>query len=175
MGVRLVILDLDLTLWDHWNVSVLRRPFRRVADDAIEDQEGVRVSLHPGARHVLAGLRARGVMIACASWNEPRPVDEIITLLDLGSSFDYRKVEPHPHKERTILALLHKLTEAGLPLTPDEVLYIDDRRIHEEAIRKAVGPVRFLQYGVDVRSLEDVLAHVDRAGSRPPIDGSRKA
>lgn len=163
--VRLVILDLDLTLWDHRNVTALARPLERVGDDAVEDRQGVRVSLFPGARRLLDGLRERGLIIACASWNNPGPVEEIFGLLGLSPYFDHKKVEPHPHKQHTIGALLAELKAAGVALTPDEVLYVDDRTIHLPAVRAAVGPIRFLQHGVDVATLEDILRYLDRIGA----------
>jgi magnesium-dependent phosphatase-1 len=165
MPIRLVILDLDLTLWDHRNVTALVRPFRRIGDDAIEDQSGVRVTLFPGVRTLLDGLRERGLIVACASWNDPRPVEEIFDLLNLGHYFHHKKIEPHPHKQQTIGALFGELAASGITLAPDEVLYVDDRRIHLDAIREAVGPVRFLQYGVDIKGLDEVLAYLDRTGS----------
>ncbi|MDR7543056.1 MAG: magnesium-dependent phosphatase-1 [Armatimonadota bacterium] len=161
MAVRLVILDCDRTLWDHRDVTGLARPFRRVGPDTVEDQAGVRVTLFPQTRPLLAGLRQRGVIVACASWNEPAPVDEIFALLEIGGYFDYRKVEPHPDKHRTIGALLDELARRGAALVPSEVLYVDDRRIHLEAIRREVGPIRFLHYGVDIYKLTDVLDYVD--------------
>jgi magnesium-dependent phosphatase-1 len=159
--IRLVILDCDRTLWDHGDVTRLARPFRRVGPDAVEDQAGVRVSLFPETRPLLAGLRQRGLIVACASWNEPQPVHEIFTLLEIGAYFDHRKVEPHPDKHLTIGALLAELARGGVVLNPFQVLYVDDRRIHLEAVRSAVGPVRFLQYGVDIRKLTDVLDYLD--------------
>ena len=166
-GVRLVILDLDRTLWDHGDASDLVRPFRRVAEDAIEDRHGVRVTLSPGARRLLEGLRARKLVIVCASWNELQPVDEIFDLLELDRFFDHKKVEPHPRKQETIGALFRELAEAGMALAPDEALYVDDRTRHLDAVRAAVGPVRFLHYGVDIRSLDEVLNFLDPDGSEP--------
>jgi magnesium-dependent phosphatase-1 len=161
-GVRLVILDLDLTLWDHRNVSGLALPFRRVSADAVEDQHGVRVTLFPGVHSLLNGLRERNLIVACASWNDPEPVDEIFDLLALGEFFDHRKVEPHPHKERLVAALLQSLRAAGQDLAPSEILYVDDRRIHLDGIYAAVGQIRFLQFGVDIRRPDEVLAFLDR-------------
>ncbi|MBI3998928.1 MAG: magnesium-dependent phosphatase-1 [Armatimonadetes bacterium] len=169
MPVRLVVLDLDLTLWDHRNVTGLVRPFRRVDDETIEDQGEVRVTLFPGVRALLEGLRERGLIIACASWNDPQAVEEIFDLLELGHYFDHRKVEPHPHKQLTISALFAELAEGGISLAPDQVLYVDDRTLHLDAVRAAVGPIRFLQYGVDIRSLDEILRYLDRAEASPAL------
>jgi len=163
MAVRLVVLDCDLTLWDHRNVSALARPFQRVGEDVVEDQHGVRVALFPQVRTLLEGLRQRRMIVACASWNEPAFVDEIFAALNLGRYFDHKKVEPHPEKHRTIAALLDELAARGVRLEPDEVLYVDDRRIHLDAINETVGAIGFLQYGVDIRALDEVLEYLDRA------------
>ncbi len=162
MSVRLVILDLDLTLWDHRNVTGLARPFQKNGDDAVVDQTGVRVSLFPGVRTLLEGLRERKVIVAVASWNEPDAVQEIFDLLDLNHYFDHKKVEPHPNKERLVAALFRDLEAAGRGVQPSEVLYVDDRRIHVDAIHATVGHIRFLQFGVDIQRPDDVLAHLDR-------------
>jgi magnesium-dependent phosphatase-1 len=165
LSVRLVILDCDRTLWDHADVSALTRPFRRVGTDAVEDMTGARVTLFPDTRQLLDGLRTRRLLIACASWNQPQPVNDIFTLLEIGSYFDYRKVEPHPDKHRTIGHLLGELAAHGVRLAPAQVLYVDDRRVHLDAIYETIGPIRFLQYGVDVSALTGVLAYLDRLGS----------
>ncbi len=163
MGVRLVILDLDLTLWNHRNVTGLARPFRRNGDDAVVDQTGVRVSLYPGVRALLDGLRERNLIIAAASWNEPDAVQDIFDLLRLDHYFDHKKVEPHPNKERMVAALFRDLAADGQTFAPSEVLYVDDRRIHIDAIHAAVGPIRFLQFGVDLQRPDEVLAYLDRS------------
>lgn len=164
MGVRLVILDLDLTLWDHRNVTGLARPFRRAGGDAVTDQAGVRVSLYPGVRALLDGLRERNLIIAAASWNDLDVIQEIFDLLGIGHYFDHKMVEPHPNKERLVAALFRDLEAAGQTFAPYEVLYVDDRRIHVDAIHAAVGPIRFLQFGVDIQRPDDVLAYLDGAG-----------
>ena len=166
MSVRLVILDLDLTLWDHRNVTGLARPFQSAGDDAVVDQTGVRVSLYPGVRTLLDGLRARKMIVAAASWNEPDAVQEIFDLLHLNHYFDHKKVEPHPNKERLVAALFRDLEATGSRVDPSEALYVDDRRIHLDAIYSTVGPIRFLQFGVDIQRPDDVLAHLDRAMDR---------
>src|SRR5205807_1277147 len=71
MGIRLVIFDCDLTLWDHRNVSGLRLPFRKVDAEAVADADGVQVRLFPGVREVLAAIHDQGLLMSVASWNQP--------------------------------------------------------------------------------------------------------
>jgi len=158
--VRLVIFDCDQTLWDHHNVSELQLPFVRVDADTVVDAGGVHVRLRPGARAVLSALRARGVLISIASWNQPGPVFAILEQLGLMEFFVRPKVEPHPYKERTITALLHELAADGIVLRPEEVLLVDDRPLHLRRVRAAIGPLLTLQPGEDFDDLREVFDYV---------------
>lgn len=157
MAVRLVILDLDRTLWDHHNVTELQPPFHRVDAETVEDATGIRVRLRPGAREVLGALRERGVLISVASWNEPAPVFAILDTFELTRFFTCPQVEPHPYKERTIAALLAELAARGTAVAPEEVLFIDDRALHLRRVRAAVGPIQTLHAGVEITDLREVL------------------
>ncbi len=167
MAIRLVIFDCDLTLWDHRNVSGLRLPFRKVDAETVADADGVQVRLFPGVREVLAAIHDHGLIMSVASWNQPEHVFSIFDLLGLSSYFTRPKVEPHPYKERTIAALFQELRADGFPLRPEEVLYVDDRTLHFERVREAVGPVHILQAGVDFTHFTDVLTYLD--GQKPRI------
>ncbi len=162
MAVKLVILDCDLTLWDHANVTALRLPLTRVDATTVRDADGVQVRLLPGVHELLAGLHARGILISIASWNQPDPVFAILDLLGLSRYFTRPKVEPHPYKERTIAALLAELAAEGNVLRPDEVLYVDDRALHFRRVREVVGAIHTLRPGEDVKDLLDVMGYVDQ-------------
>ena len=174
MAVRLVILDCDLTLWDHHNVSELRLPFSRVDADTVEDAAGVRVRLQSGAQDLLRGLSERGVLISIASWNRPEPVFAILDLLDLTGFFVRPKVEFHPYKERAVATLLEELAGEGIILRPEEVLYVDDRALHLRRVRAAVGPVQTLRPGTDIKDLREVLKLIlDRESKTDPTPDRR--
>ncbi|MDQ7850564.1 MAG: magnesium-dependent phosphatase-1 [Armatimonadota bacterium] len=162
MAVKLVIFDLDRTLWDHANVSALVLPVHRVDEETVEDAAGTRVRLHPGARQVLEELHRRGVVLSIASWNQPEPVFAVLEALGLREYFLLPRVEPHPYKERTIPELLSDLSARGLALHPREVLYVDDRALHLRRVRAALPEIHTLQPGVEITALAEVLAFVDR-------------
>lgn len=71
------------------------------------------------------------------------------------------KVEFHPRKERMIASLLRELAADGTVLRPEEILFVDDRLVMLETVRRALGPIHTLQAGVDIADLRDVLAHLD--------------
>lgn len=160
MPIRLVILDCDRTLWDHRNASDLKLPFTRLDNDSVQDSAGVVVRLFPGARQLLDTLREQRVLISIASWNVPEPVFAIFDLLGLTDYFVRPKVDPDPHKDRTIAATLRELAHEGIALRPEEVLFVDDKPSHLEEVRAALGPVRTLQAGVQVGDLREILHHI---------------
>lgn len=125
----------------------------------------MKVRLRPGARELLTGLRARGVLVSVATWNHPEPVFAIFDLLGLTSFFVRPKVEAHPHKDRTIGATLQELAGDGVALQPHEVIFVDDKPMHLAQVRQALGPIQTLQAGVDVTDLRDVLTFISRSDS----------
>ena len=162
MGIRLVIFDCDLTLWDHRNVSGLRLPFHKIDAETVADADGIQVRLFPRVRGVLKAIHERGILMSVASWNQPEHVFAIFDLLGFSSYFTRPKVEPHPYKERTIAAMFAELRADGIALRPEEVLYVDDRPLHFERVREAVGPVQILRPRVDFTEFGDVLAYLSR-------------
>jgi magnesium-dependent phosphatase-1 len=161
MPIGLVIFDCDNTLWDHDDVSTLQLPFRKVDDDTVADARGEEVHLAPGARKALEALRRRGILLSIASWNHPEPVFAIFELLGLTGFFMHPKVEFHPNKDRMVAALLEELAAEGIPLSPEEVLFIDDRPEQLRRVREGVGPVRILRAGVEITDLREVLTKLD--------------
>ncbi|HVH32290.1 MAG TPA: magnesium-dependent phosphatase-1 [bacterium] len=171
MSVKLVILDLDRTLWDHHNVTELHAPFTLIDAQTVADATGMRVRLQPGARALLETLRERGILISIASWNEPAPALAILEALRLRDYFVHPKVEFHPYKERMVSDLVQELTAEGVRVRPEEILYVDDRALHFKRVRRAVGPVQTLQTGADIRDLRDVIGYLDGgmpASTHPP-------
>lgn len=161
VAVRRVIFDCDRTLWDHHNVSELSLPFQRTDEDTVEDTRQIRVRLFPGVRYVLEELRRRETLISIASWNHPEPVFAIFNELGLTAYFIHPKVEFHPYKEKMIAALLDDFAADGVGLRPEEVLFVDDRAVHLQRVRRLVGRVRTLRPGGDIIDLREVLGYLD--------------
>ena len=161
MAIRLVILDCDRTLWEHEDVFTLQPPFTRVDGQTVQDAQGEKVRLAPGARELLDALRRRGILISLCSWNRADLVFAILDLLGLTQYFVHPKVEFHPNKDRMITALLAELAGEGTVLQPEEVLFVDDNPMMLEQVRQGVGPVRTLRAQPDVLDLRNVLKVLD--------------
>ncbi|RLG51788.1 MAG: magnesium-dependent phosphatase-1 [Thermoproteota archaeon] len=162
MPTLLVALDADGTIWSHKDISSCQPPFRKLAEDTLVDSKGNVVRLYPGVRELLRRLKSAGILIALVTWNRPEPVMEALRKLEILEYFDYIKAEPHPRKHEMILSLLE---EAGLEVSPDHIVYVDDRDIHLKDILGRVGQVDFVYMWRDVKSHGELLAYILRRAS----------
>lgn len=149
--MRLLILDLDRTLWSHSDITTTSPPYRRVSEDSIVDSSGEEIRLNPCARELLEGAKARGLLLAVASWNDPRPALAALEALGLTGYFDAIVVEPHPFKERMISRIL-----AQLSVGEGEAVFVDDNPAICERVRSAMPGLRVVNLGADAESLCDV-------------------
>lgn len=104
--VKVVVFDLDGTIWDHLDVSSLKLPFSLINKDIAEDANGVKIKLFPGVRKALNQLAKMGKIVSIASWNRPEPALQLLSLFDIIHYFKYPKIHPHPKKYEMILELL---------------------------------------------------------------------
>jgi len=158
--IKVVIYDLDGTLWDHLDISSLSPPFTRVDRYTIMDSSGVEVRLYPDVPYVLSRLNELGLVISAASWNETQKGMMALDAFGLSRFFFEPQIEPHPNKHIMIRRIMGSLSKGGLDVSPQEVLYIDDRDIHIEDIWRYVGPVNFVRMWRDARSHIDILCMV---------------
>ncbi len=159
--IKLLVLDLDGTLWDHLDASSLTPPYTRIGEDTVVDSQGIRVTLNRGARWFLAKVYGR-IALAVASWNEWSKAYELLRVFGLDHYFGYLGIEPHPHKHLILEKILKWYKHRyGETLRPDEILYVDDRRIHLEDIYRHIGKIRFLQMGVDIQDFYELYRRLE--------------
>jgi len=162
LAIKLVVFDADKTLWSHPNASSLTLPFKLVNENVISDANGETFHLFDGTREMLGKLQKRKIIITVASWNKPEPVNDALRLFGIDKFFKIVKAEFHPNKHLMIEDTLLELSEEGIKLEPDEILYVDDRTIHLEQVRSRIGAIHFIQMGVDVEKPSEILGHVGR-------------
>ncbi len=155
--IRLVVFDADGTLWEHSDISSLSPPFSKIDENTLIDRKGVEIRLFPDVKRLLNELTTREIIVSMASWNKPEPVFEALRKLDILHYFTHPKVEFHPNKHEMMKGLLTDLEAEGTAVKPEEILYIDDQTWHIEKIRKHIGAIHFLQFGVDITAIIDVL------------------
>ncbi|ALM75060.1 magnesium-dependent phosphatase-1 [Thermococcus barophilus] len=150
--MRLLILDLDGTLWDHEDASQLVPPFE-VHDDTVIDAYGNKLSLFPSVREFLEWAKDRFIL-SIASWNMEELVRPILEALGLWDYFIFPKIENHPDKASMILRTVEQLKSIGYEV--DEIIYIDDRTLHLQDIKREIPNVKFIQMWIDVKSFEEL-------------------
>lgn len=152
----LLFLDLDGTLWDHLDVSMLKPPFFKVKPDLVRDSEGVLIRLHYDIVKLLEWAKDDGALVSTLSWNKPSHALGVLEAFSLIKLFDYHGIEPHPAKEEYALKVVKTIEkEHGIKLKPCQIVYIDDRRIHVEGMVRKLGPIIFLQAWTDFRSFNE--------------------
>lgn len=159
--IRLIVLDADRTIWDHHNVTELRGPFKLVSREVAEDANGVKVKLNYKLVDFLEFVSKKGILVSLASWNEPKNVFELLSLFGIDKYFVFPMAEPHPNKYIMIQKIVSKLKQEGVYISPDEILYIDDRDIHLNEIREKVGNVKFLRFGTDIKNWQEAIDKIE--------------
>ncbi|AIF70077.1 Magnesium-dependent phosphatase [Palaeococcus pacificus DY20341] len=150
--MRLLVLDLDGTLWDHEDASRMVPPFE-VYGNRVVDAYGRKLELFEGVKEFL-DWASEHFILSIASWNVEDVVKLILESLGLWEYFLFPKIENHPNKADMIERTLEQLTNAGYKI--DEVIYVDDRTLHIEDIKRRMPNVKFIHMWVDVKSFEEL-------------------
>lgn len=161
MTIKLVVFDADKTLWSHHNVSALTFPFKLLDKDTISDAKKQTFHLFEGIRELLSELQQRNILIVLASWNKPEPVKKALQLFAIAKFFSIIEAEFHPNKHLLIKEILSDLSKEGVELRIEEILYVDDRKLHLTKTLGEVGQLHFLQMWVDTKNPDDVLKYID--------------
>lgn len=150
--MKLLVLDLDGTLWDHYDASRLIPPFTRDGNE-VTDAYGNKLRLFDGVLEFLEWARSR-FLLSVASWNIEEFVRPILEEFGIWEYFVFPKIEYHPNKADMILRTLKQLESEGYKIS--EVIYVDDRTIHLEDVKKSIPNLRFIHMWVDVKSFEEL-------------------
>ncbi len=155
MRIKVVILDLDMTLWNHPDVSSMVPPFKRVGNMKIVDSEGNLLVLNDCVPDLLRILKKNGYFLAIASWNYPENALKMLELLDIKEFFDLIVIEPHPMKEKMIKNILEYFG-----VSQEEAVFIDDNPRIVERVRRNLPRLKTVLVGEDISDvceIKDIL------------------
>ncbi len=164
--LKLIVLDVDRTIWSHNDASSLIPPFKKINDDLIIDKCGSRVELNYGLRNFLEHFISLGLYFSISSWNFPENVFELLENFNILKYFSYPVIEPSPNKGLMIKKIVENFRKDNVIISPKEILYIDDRSIHLDEVKRFIGPVNFLRYGIDVVDWNDAICKVESLVSK---------
>ncbi len=164
--IKLLVLDLDGTLWDHLDISSTKPPYVRLDDDLIEDSEGNRIRLFPGVREFLREVRGLGIAVAVASWNERDVAVKAMEALSIIDYFDFLSIKPTPRMDLMISEIMEWYHRELGEVRDEEVLYVDDRDIHVGEVRHLFPGIQFALMWRDFRDFRELLNYL-RGGLKP--------
>jgi len=153
--VKIVIFDLDLTLWNHPDASALTPPFEKLDESTLVDSKGEELKLHKCARMILGFLKKKGYKLAIASWNEYDIVIQVLRMLDLVKYFDFIVIKPHFRKEEMVEEILEFFKNNNI----ESVYFIDDNLELINRVKKKFPWVKTIVFGFEVSTLCDLTPH----------------
>jgi magnesium-dependent phosphatase-1 len=156
--IKLVVFDLDRTIWNHPNVSSLVLPLKLVALDSVKDACGSEVTLIKGILETLETMTERGLAISVASWNDPPIVLELLRLLKLQRFFRFPQIEWDVPKIQMIRAIVSAIQRTeGMQIEYDEILFVDDKDEQLRAVREANRQIRLAKAWAKPKSPQQLL------------------
>ncbi|KAI1793683.1 magnesium-dependent phosphatase-1 [Ganoderma leucocontextum] len=179
---KLIVFDLDYTLWDLWIDTHIDPPIRRPSDavNELRDRHNHKIAFYRDVAEILHRLREGGVTIAVASrTHTPDLARQALRLLLVPPPPGHKREAPtpavqffdhleiYPGSKIKHFKQLHKQT--GLPYS--EMLFFDDEHRNKEV--ESLGVTFCLvPSGVNDRSFEQGLAEWRR---RHPVEVAEDA
>jgi magnesium-dependent phosphatase-1 len=157
-----VFIDLDGTLWDHYDVSILKTPFTKVSELEFIDSNGVVVRVYKLALEVLKYAIRRGFIVSTLSWNDPVKALQALRILGLEELFHYHAIENHPNKALMAQRVLRMIEERGLCRNNVVVIYIDDRELHLEDMKRAFRNLLYIKAWESCKNIGDCVELIER-------------
>lgn len=157
-----VFMDLDGTLWDHYDISLLKPPFTRISELEFTDSTGVVVRVYKLALEVLEYAVKRGFIVSTLSWNDPAKALEALKVLGLDGVFHYHAIENHPKKALMAQRVISAISEREPCRDDIVVVYIDDRELHLEDMKRAFRNLLYVKAWESCRSVSECVELIER-------------
>ncbi|XP_060074196.1 magnesium-dependent phosphatase 1-like [Ylistrum balloti] len=92
---KLIIFDLDYTLWPFWVDTHVDPPFKKRSDGKVEDSRGKYVKFYPEVPGMLQRLHGEGYKLGIASrTSEIDGAMDLVNLFNWDQYFHYREIYP---------------------------------------------------------------------------------
>lgn len=152
MPPRLIVFDLDYTLWPFYVDSHVTPPLRKESNGKIVDAHGRKVQVYPDVPRMLERLKRENYTLGIASRTEdPETATQLIGLLDWNKYFAYQEIYPGckvTHFNRFA-------SKSRIPYT--DMLFFDDEYRNIRDVSKLGVTCIHAEHGMSDRTLEEGL------------------
>ncbi|XP_064467660.1 magnesium-dependent phosphatase 1-like [Ornithodoros turicata] len=152
MPPKLIVFDLDYTLWPFYVDTHVTPPFKKASNGDIMDTCGRRISVYPDVPEMLERLSREHYTLGIASrTEEPDAARELLGLLDWNKYFTYQEIYP-ACKVRHFNKFASK---TGIPYR--DMLFFDDEYRNIRDVSKLGVTCIHAQHGMSNQILEEGL------------------
>ncbi|EHP68770.1 magnesium-dependent phosphatase-1 [Metallosphaera yellowstonensis MK1] len=159
--IKAVVFDADKTLWDHYNISEFEEPFTVIEGNSLVDAKGRKLKVFQNVRRTLKELRERGIIIGMATWNFSHKTSLVLKALELEQFFDVVVSRDFPYKFLMLGDFILEMRRRGKTIRPEEILFVDDRRVHFGNVWLYLGKVKCLEMWREVNDHLEILKRID--------------
>ncbi|KAK4877335.1 hypothetical protein RN001_009841 [Aquatica leii] len=149
---KLIVFDLDYTLWPFWVDTHVNPPFRKSSSGSIVDSTGATVKCYKEVPKVLEKLKQDGYILGVASrTSEIRGAMQLIELFGWAKYFTYKEI--YPGKKTTHFANFRK--QSGIQYK--DMLFFDDENRNIKDLKGEGVTSILVQDGVTEKVVENGL------------------
>ncbi|KAG8281884.1 Magnesium-dependent phosphatase 1 [Homalodisca vitripennis] len=157
---KLVVFDLDYTLWPYWVDTHIDLPIRKTSDGTVCDRRGTKLKIYAETKKVLETLKENKILIAAASrTQEPPAARDMLKYFDIDKYFDFKEIYPG---EKT--AHFHRIKKDS-NVQYEDMLFFDDENRNIVTISKLNVVCFYLRGEMSMRILKEGLALFDQKRS----------
>ncbi|CAG2159388.1 unnamed protein product [Oppiella nova] len=120
-NLKIIVFDLDYTLWPFWVDTHVTPPFRTDQNGKVVDAYGQKVKYYPEVPEVLQTLSLMGYTLGIASrTSATEEAEQLLDLFDWNKYFTYKQI--YPGCKTTHFNRIHK--DSGVRLS--QMIFFDD-------------------------------------------------
>jgi magnesium-dependent phosphatase-1 len=133
--VKIVVFDVDDTLWHGVDDPRATGRFRRIGDRLVSDGDGHAQEIVPNAKEVLEKLRSLGYRLALATMGPEDQVRLFTEAFDIEQYFDFGlSAFDREDKADKIELILRKAVSDDPDIVPSQLVFVDDNQGYLAAV-----------------------------------------
>ncbi|CAG9860604.1 unnamed protein product [Phyllotreta striolata] len=137
-NLKLIVFDLDYTLWPFWVDTHVSPPFKKAPDGKVVDSRNKHIQCYPEVPEILKRLYGEGYILAVASrTSEIQGARQLINLFEWNKYFTYYEI--FPGSKTTHFNRIKSLSG----LSYNQMIFFDDEERNIRDIKK-IGVVSIL-------------------------------